>query len=130
MDKFLKLLDKIKKIPGAYLGKKSLDKLSEFISCYELVFKEITGQDLLFVSRFSIYIEYEYKTKWDQNQLWSDIISQNKTPEEAFDLFYEHLEKFKILLKTPDIFQTMQMENMIRQQADFEQWKSEIDFDS
>lgn len=124
MEKFYQMLEKIKKYPGMYLGEKSLSQLSYFIGCYSLITDELMGEKLPFVYLFSIYINYEYKTGQNgSDKWWSDIILENKSQAEAFDLFYDYLEKFKNLMKTPEIFQEMKKENDERKHRALEQWK-------
>ena len=126
MKQLFQTLDKIKNKPGMYLGKKDLNRLSFFISTYIFTVKERTGENIPFIHQFSIYINYEYQTGIvDSNQWWDRIISQNRSQEEAFDLFYDHLERFKILLQTPEIFDVMERENSDRIKKDFDRWMAE-----
>jgi hypothetical protein len=126
MDKFFEMLEKIKNQPGMYLGKKDLDKLSDFISCYILTVRERTGEQIPFIHQFSIYINHEYQPKWDQIKWWSATILENQSQEDAFELFYFHLENFKKVIGTPGLLQIMEKENLNRNRLEFEQWKLEL----
>lgn len=109
LNKLYEILEKIKKCPGLYIGHKSLNKLAGFISGYIVSTFELTGQWIPF-SQFREYVEYRSGIS-DPSKHWSDIISKDKTPEEAFDLFFVYLDEFKELMNTPEVFEEMRNQN-------------------
>ncbi len=93
MDIFKKLQD-IKKRPGMYLGRDSLDLLKAYMDGWISAHQELNcNLDLSFFSDFQTYIQDYYKVLSDQN--WANIIKFYSVDDrEALDLFYVHLEKF------------------------------------
>lgn len=93
MDIFEKLQD-IKKRPGMYLGRNSLELLKAYMDGWVSACQELDcSLDLLFFSDFQIYIQDYYKVVIDQS--WANIIRFYSIDDrEALDLFYVHLEKF------------------------------------
>lgn len=93
MDIFEKLQD-IKKRPGMYLGRSSIDLLKAYMDGWISANQELDSNlDLLFFSDFQIYIQDYYKVLSDQS--WANIIRFYSVDDrEALDLFYVHLEEF------------------------------------
>lgn len=94
MNHLTAILLKIKKNPGVYIGKKSVQELSTFITGYECALFEITAKLYTFNYQFQEFIQKKYGTV-DSCKHWSDIISVGKTHEEAFDLFYVYWNEFE-----------------------------------
>ena len=105
MDYLYTILEKIKNHPELYIGKKSIQKLADFINGYICAIFEITGKKVFF-GNFKLYIEYKSGIS-HPGQHWSDILSNNKSQEDAFDLFYIYLEEFKVLIKNENDFQNL-----------------------
>ena len=93
MDDVLKLLYKIKKVPGMYLGKKSLMYLYFYIQGYCMRKGEETNEHHAILPGFNKFIHERYGI--NSTHSWADIITFFEgTDEEAFDEFYVLLEKF------------------------------------
>ena len=92
MDKLYELLKEIKKRPGLYLGRASLERLYAFINGYKHQDSYSAVQtDCL--DGFQKYVEKTYNIHTDHN--WASIIQFfSITEEEAFDKFYELLDEF------------------------------------
>lgn len=96
------ILDKIEIDYALYIGKKSLERLSLFISIYTLIYFNFTGEHLTFWSEFQSFTEHYYETKYQiENQCWrikgwSDIIQFfSASDEDAFETFYKLYSMFK-----------------------------------
>ena len=111
MTYLFRILEKIKKRYGVYLGYKSLYKLADFMVGFECAIYELTSVNIDFNSKFQIFIENRTKTTYTGKH-WSDIISESKSQEEAFDLFFIYLEEFKKIVNVSNIFNDMYEENM------------------
>ena len=105
------ILEKIKNQYVVYLGYKSLYKLVDFISGFICAIYELMAIDVEFNSKFQIFIENRTKTSCTGKH-WSDIILENKSQEDAFDLFFVYLDEFKKMLEIPNVFDNMYDENM------------------
>lgn len=105
------ILEKIKYRYGVYLGYKSLYKLADFMVGFECAIYELTSVNIDFNSKFQIFIENKTKTICTGKH-WSDIISESKSQEAAFDLFFVYLDEFKKLVDNSNIFNDMYEENM------------------
>ena len=91
------MLQKLHDRPGVYIGRKSLERLTTFISGYIQCLYDIEGSCPDFLPGFQKYIEARYGLK-DNIFIfrhWSEIISFfNATEDEAFDEFYELLKQY------------------------------------
>ncbi len=83
------IIEKISKNPGLYIGKKSLERLSTFLSGYECALNMVLQDFPYFDSKFQQFIENKYGLTYCTKH-WSEIISANTTEEEAFDLFLQY----------------------------------------
>lgn len=81
-----RVLQKIKIKFGAYIGEKSVHRLATFLSGFECAIFELTNQRCNFNSTFQRYVEEKYGE--DSTRHWSEIISEKRTPEGAFDHFF------------------------------------------
>ena len=94
LDKTYELLQKIKKRPGMYLGKTSLERLRAFLDGYhhqELESQGMSEPDCL--DGFTPYIQKRYHLNTDHD--WSSVIQFFSTSDQnAFDTFYQKLEEF------------------------------------
>ena len=87
------LLKKIRRQPALYIGKKSLDRLSDFLSGYVYCMYEQQGLSVQPLPGFQEYISKEFAIQSAHN--WSDIISFfSSSEEEAFDNFYIFINRF------------------------------------
>lgn len=95
MDKILNLLYQIKEKPGAFLGRKTLDGLSETLSGYILgIYDCGCGDFRRFPNDFLCFVQKTYN-EYGCAYYWDSIIRMNcDSDEEAFDKFYELLECF------------------------------------
>lgn len=90
----LALLEDVKDKYGMYIGRKSLRNLSGFLSGYECAVNRMQNRWSLFNAAFQRFVEDEFN--WNGPMYhWSDILLEERTDSEAFDLFYELLEEFK-----------------------------------
>ncbi|MDR1563943.1 MAG: hypothetical protein LBS74_03190 [Oscillospiraceae bacterium] len=96
-DKLKNLLEELHKRPGVYIGRKSLEKLLNFVYGYIHCMYEYSGTNPVFLHGFQQFIE-EYYDLQDNTHVfrnWSEIISFfNATEEEAFDEFYRLVDVF------------------------------------
>ncbi len=90
--KFYETLEKLRKKPGLFIGKKEINRLRDFISGYCCAIHDIAEDGLNF--RFQRFIEE--KTGISHPSMhWSKIISIGRTDEEAFDEFFRLLDEYK-----------------------------------
>ena len=94
MEEILNLLDELRKNYGLYIGKKSLNELATFISGYECAMNRLLGHYSFFNSKFQLFIDESVRDDYHVHH-WAKTLHDNKTEEEAFDLFYMVLEDFK-----------------------------------
>jgi len=88
-----KLLSDMKNRPGVYFGKKSLDRLSTFLSGYICCVSERDGEIGEYLPGFQEFISERYNIRSTHH--WSEIIQfYCSTEEEAFDEFYKLLDEF------------------------------------
>ncbi len=88
-----KLLKSIKDCPAAYIGKKSLDRLSHFIAGYMCCIYESSSSWQESFPGFQEFVAKHYNV--ESMHHWSSIISFYSTyEEEAFDEFYNLLYEF------------------------------------
>ena len=83
------LLEKIEKQYGVYIGKKSLSRLSTFLSGYECALEDLTGSRPYFNARFQTFIEKK-EGKEFCTEHWSVILSEGRSDEDAFDKFFHY----------------------------------------
>lgn len=92
-DYIRELLKKIRKQPALYIGKKSLDRLSHFLSGYVCCIYEQQGIVVQPLPGFQEYISKEFAIQSAHG--WSDILLFfSSGEEEAFDKFYIYLDRF------------------------------------
>jgi hypothetical protein len=88
-----RLLADIKKRPGVYIGKKSLDRLATFISGYMCCVHERDGASPEYLPGFQEFIAERYNIHSVHG--WPEIIQFfNVTEEDAFDEFYRLLNTY------------------------------------
>lgn len=93
MDRLLKLLYEIKKVPGMYLGKPSLMSLFFYIQGYRRREYEETNVYPAFLPGFDEFIHKRYGIS--STHSWADIITFFEgTDEKAFYQFYVYLDEF------------------------------------
>ncbi|MBO4990056.1 MAG: hypothetical protein J6D37_06960 [Clostridia bacterium] len=93
MDRLLKLLYEIKKVPGMYLGKPSLMYLHFYIEGYRHREYELTNVYPAFFPGFDEFIHERYGIRSTHG--WASIITFFEgTDEKAFYQFYVLLEEF------------------------------------
>lgn len=94
MNNLENLLLKIRTSPNIYIGKKSLEILSAFISGYSVCIYDIKGVYPDYLDGFQEYVECQYNI--NSSHSWTSIIQRfSNTEEEAFDRFYELLDMFR-----------------------------------
>jgi|LSQX01.2.fsa_nt_gb hypothetical protein len=90
MDKVYELLQEIKKCPGLYLGKSSLECLYAFLSGYKYHAGNNQSDCL---DGFQEYVEKAYHLKTGHN--WASIIQfYSQTDKEAYYSFYKDFDNF------------------------------------
>ena len=88
-----KLLEDMRKRPGVYFGKKSLDRLATFLSGYRCCVLERDGEAPSDLPGFQEFVAERYNIQSAHH--WSDIIQfYCSTEEEAFDTFFELIDEF------------------------------------
>ena len=103
MDIIFDLLNDIKKRYPLYIGRKSLEALSMFLNGYAIALYQQLGIPCYFGSKFLNFVQRKNRIPFTTKH-WAQILQENKTEEEAFDLFFEYLEEFKKteIAQTPD----------------------------
>lgn len=93
-EKIKKLLVQMRRVPAAYFGKKSLERLSFTLSGYMLCLFEIGESDTMQeLPGFNEFVAKRYGIKSAHN--WCSIIQFfHPIEEEAFDTFFELLDEF------------------------------------
>ena len=95
--KFYETLEKLRKKPGLFIGKKDIKRLRDLISGYCCAIYDISKDDIAddgLSFRFQRFIEE--KTGISHPSMhWSKIISIGRTNEEAFDEFFRLLDEYK-----------------------------------
>ena len=94
MEEIFNLLDELQDNFGMYIGNKSLNKLTTFISGYECAMNRLLGHYSFFNSKFQLFVDSFLGDDFHV-QHCAKTLHYDKTEEEAFDLFYEVLEEFK-----------------------------------
>lgn len=100
MEYLFSVLERIRSRPEMYIGRKSLSALADFIGGFLCAVHTVTGNASDFGGNFQTFTEIKFRCV-ATGAHWSKIISQNRSPEEAFDLFFVCLEEFKTVLHRP-----------------------------
>ena len=88
-------LEKVKNNPALYLGEKNLQSLSFAISGYEEAIFDLTGKRVLFNTKFQRFVEHKYRGEYLLSIHWSKFLSNGRSAEEAFDLFFDIWNEFQ-----------------------------------
>ena len=90
------LLEKLRDSYPVYIGRKSLDTLSTFVSGYELAVQEIMGEDTGFFFRMDVFVHQKYDIIPLHSKNWVTLLTERAGSDEAsFDLFYELWDEMK-----------------------------------
>ena len=91
-----RLLEEIRIKPAMFLGRKSLDTLSIFVTGYECAVDEISGsQDVGLFCRMQEFVQDKYHIPMTSRN-WIQLITERAdAPEAAFDLFFELYDEMK-----------------------------------
>ncbi len=92
MENIKKVLKEIKNRPALCIGNLSLERLSLYLAGYEHACDNLISQRAFFNSYFQLYVEIKYKLKL-YNKHWSQFLSDGRTEEQAFELFYHLVEE-------------------------------------
>ncbi len=94
MSEYIKsLLIEIKEQPAMFIGKKSLERLSFFLSGYSYCICKHLNSLIQPLPGFQEYIAACFNV--ESSEHWSSIIASNSQDDEAaFDKFYVFLEQF------------------------------------
>ena len=87
-------LQEIRKRPGMYLGRNSLELLKSYMDGYMQAYQDIGSNiDLSFFTEFQKYIQEYYNVLTSHN--WANIIRFYSTDDrDALELFFVHVDKF------------------------------------
>ena len=86
----------LRKRPGVYLGKKTLDGVASLIGGYILCMYERDGVHPEFLTYFQDFVVKHYGIQEHAWQHWTDIIRFfNPTEEDAFDEFYMLVDEYE-----------------------------------
>ena len=110
-NKVYNILENIKYRYNLFIGDKSIHKLTIFLGGFECGLKECLDEYIPFDTQFQIFIENKRKICCPTKH-WSNILLENISQEEAFDLFFVYLEEFKQIMKTPKVLDNMYYENI------------------
>lgn len=90
---FYELLLMIKKYPGAFLGKKSAQKLKSFLDGFE--YAMILCRNDRYIKSYNDFKEW-FEIKYDIKSVgsWYEILSQKYDDTQAFDVFLNEAEEF------------------------------------
>ena len=90
------ILEKLRDSYPAYIGRKSLNTLSTFVSGYELAVQEIMGEDTGFFFRMNVFVHQKYDTISSLSKNWVTLLTERAGSDAAaFDLFYELWDEMK-----------------------------------
>jgi len=92
------VFDELRNHYGMYIGGKDLNKLTTFITGYHYNFYVETGLHIPLLPGFQEFVLKHYKLSGNTHVFrhWSSIIAFfSATDEDAFDTFYELLDKFR-----------------------------------
>lgn len=94
LDKLYHLVQKIKKKPEVFLGKKSLHLLRAYLDGYIDYHNEKNNEfNRFFLPKFQDYVEQRYNIS--KSHSWVSLITfYSNSEEEAFDNFYLILDEF------------------------------------
>ncbi len=93
MERIRKIINSIRKNYGVYIGTPSLSKLSTFLSGYECAIYDMFCERYNFNSQFQLFIQMKNNLT-NSSKHWSEIISDGKTQEEAFEAFFDYFDEF------------------------------------
>ncbi len=84
MERIYRLLENIRNRYGVYIGVRSLERLSTFLSGYECALLDLNGERVAFDSSFQRFAE----ARFGQNgKHWDKLISEGRAEEGAFACF-------------------------------------------
>lgn len=95
MNRIFSLLDRIEQRWAVYIGRKSISRLSILLGGYELALNDILNAKLNFNGEFQKFVECKFGKERLNTMHWTDILAENRSQEEAFDLFYVLLKEFE-----------------------------------
>lgn len=97
MDTFDNLLQKIKKRPAVYLGKKSIFSLQAFLDGYYFARRELKVELTEQESEFQEFLQWiRQKFNVETGQLWASIVLFHSADEgKAVERFFNLFEEFK-----------------------------------
>jgi hypothetical protein len=98
MDNFYNLLQKIKKRPAMYLGKKSIFSLQAFLDGYYFARRELKVELTEEESEFQEFLKWiRQKFNVETGQLWASIVLFHSADEsKAVERFFNLFEEFKV----------------------------------
>ena len=105
------ILENIKYRHSLFIGDKSIHKLTIFLSGFECGLNEFSDGYIPFDTQFQIFIENKRKICCPTKH-WANILLENSSQEEAFDLFFAYLEEFKQIMNDPKALENMYYENI------------------
>ena len=89
MERMKLLIERIEQKYGVYIGRKSLSRLSTFLSGYECALEDLTGSRPFFNAEFQAFVEKKEGKELCTDH-WSVILSEGCSDEEAFDKFFAY----------------------------------------
>ncbi len=114
MNHILAILWKIKDRYALYIGRKSIDELVSFLNGYICAVEQLTGKYTQFNCRFQQFIEVKERLRNDEARHWGQILRENRTQEDAFDLFYVYLEEFETIMNHEKTWEQISNEHLKR----------------
>ena len=91
--KLYSVIETLRKIPGAIIGKPSLDRFHYFLSGFEFGLMILDNYRPHFDRDFQDYVVKMYQGT--ENLHWNNIIGKDISDEEAFWKFFEIYDKFR-----------------------------------
>ena len=90
---FLSTFASVRERSGAYLGKPSVENLSDFMFGYAVAMYQLTGYRITFEQKFKRFLFDKYHINTFPQSMCA-FLMQGKSEEEGFVAFYRELDHF------------------------------------
>lgn len=97
---FFSAFASVRERPGIYLGKPSLEKLSDFMFGYAVAMYQLTGYYITFEQKFKRFLFEKYHINAFPRAMCA-FLTQGKSEEDGFAAFYRELDHFCLVTGYP-----------------------------